>query len=509
LKTPIFLPSNTTVNPYLGITSLWEKDGDAWVRDLADRAKTWIERLMNTLVVADITNPEQWAKLIPTLRERGFTEKSPFFITNGGGNSLAQGSIQFLEMNGGILETIWSFGNHGASLASRKVLAQIQAQNHEAELALFNIQPGSTLIEIWAGDDILRLKTFDTHMRSIGGRLICQEQVAAWAHWAGVAIPEIPYIPLPNRADILNPLFDKKNNHILSMQNVVSSMSLSGINQLIAFAKDLQAQKMTITQSLGIADNSNLFPENLRPKSTEIAWINLVLRMYEQGGAWVSVSEKEMQLVVHQAEVTARNIMTELVRKYIQNATADSVNLKKHRTTLLTHSTVLEGARAASYLGDIPQYLVKVLADTTHKRNTIISSPFNSLKTDFDPSLPAGAIRVNSTQAIVEHASRFTEIPKFSRDIGLEQISGEKLLTPVKFRFVDEALLWFGDTLLWFWSKSPSREKLIFLKQTGAAIAHWYIFDLLWRQMGHPLLRGVSQHTVKYYHDEFVSRKGL
>lgn len=103
--------------------------------------------------------------------------------------------------------------------------------------------------------------------------------MAVAAHSARANIPDIPYIPVPNKPDFLGNVFCGSEKPItVSLQNVISSMSMGGIDEFLRVASMMKAQKICITQSLAFADNSNFFPEGLRPSTTTMGWLTYVMQ---------------------------------------------------------------------------------------------------------------------------------------------------------------------------------------------------------------------------------------
>lgn len=278
------------------------------------------------------------------------------------------------------------------------MLAGLAREQDLKEAAIANCPHGSINLEIGAGMAWDRLRTLDQETRNRGGKLICHDILPDFARAAEQNLPGIPYICTPTDAEYLGKVLRSSAAPIvMTMKNVLSSMSYSSLLDLIHSLVGSPVQKVVATQSLAVAENSNFRPQfnrgtNLRSYFTFTSaqnreYMALLEGANLRGDDLTTAAVYACTLFERHVDLILFNVLTHHFSRLLKEKTT----LKNVRTEQTKCETLVDGE---SYLGEIFPDLLDNFRDGGV--NVISFSPFGRTLYKKE-GIAEGKIRIEST----------------------------------------------------------------------------------------------------------------
>lgn len=432
LRGPIYL-LGTSSNPYAGLEKVnGSKDADPIIRDLAESARRCQQQVSEVLAVLpgrvhDHDPARIQREVKRTMDSRLRTPTEGCFLIGDKGEDLFMGHRTAIKL--GMFQTIGAFGSGVTDgLESRRQsLRTLPHRLLEAELPSIELGGNDLLIEMGAGADIGRISSLDSFAKEQGARLVCQDPIPAAARFVHLQQPSIPYIASPHPSQLLGEAFNGfPGRKVIALNNVLSSMAFGQVEEFALSAEVLKADMVSISQSLGLAKNSNMIPEGYH--ASESGREEMLVRSAIRAGVLSTDSHAGVVLLSFQFDTTVQQILMELAYRTLELDMPQAGLPYQRRSILEAHEDLSPEESRAYITRERPALLMYFRAG---QFNTLSTSPFNEVYLK-EEGVPKGCLRLKAAKTVVQ----FSKKPFGKGLAGTESPLGVTL-TPASLRDLD------------------------------------------------------------------------
>jgi hypothetical protein len=503
---------NVTRTPYDGLDSISGcSDADPEIAAVGDKTRELHNKLLGITLVTEKPIGEYnigddlWSA-IEGMRPR-FSRDSLFLIGDQEGKGVFQSKFGFdiVQSIGGCDDDM------NSALSDRKNMALDLVDQHLDDLCgILDCPERSLIIEMGAGVDYERMRRLFDYAQSRKGSLICHDPAPFAAKKAGENTPEIPYLAIPGVSDFLSlPLADVKRPKVITMKNVVSSLAFGQIDDVSRLAGNIGAQKIVVSQSLNIANGSNMIPEGWRSgeRDNKLYMATNSLRFLpalcsNQKEAVVAVAVMALQ-----ASHITNLIMMELARRRMAMGVKAFAKMDKSRTVLVKKSKMLDATQSLDYLKVFSPERVGDFESGNF--SSIEVGPFGCRAVK-DLSVNKGSLNLVNLQYHWEFSRLPMSNPKSGENSGdVRVLSGEEIMVPRRYVWQDQ-----GNVSTDLKGQLPGCEGLVDIMSpekfaqcsgVGGEIAFSMIFNKWGREFGHQGIEPfLGTEVEKKLHERFV-----
>jgi len=392
-----------TKNPYDGLESITGCENEHLdIRAIADEVRNQQDRALGiTVVTAEpITKgfPPSFRSSLQEMTNRKGVER--FFVMDQNG---IQSYMCHVKLPGAF-QILGAFTPdiHDSLDNIRSSLGPMNERHTNTALNIINCPQNGLIFETGAGADYERMKAIDRQAKERNGVVICHDIPTAAARAAETELDGIPFIALPARSELLGPALRKSPRpKIITLKDTISSIPFGGMEQLIKTAKEVDAQKIVITQSLNVSANSNVYPQNMKPGDPIFFQTMMKLLMMNNPKLLLSKDPKTEFLKQVSGQKAYENcylITMEFIRLYMIML-AQNIGLTNNCTYVVDDSVELDNDAAVLYLDNQFPEITPMFKEGEF--NTLSVGPFGRFVTRTQ-GIPAGKLSLKCRQFSLE-----------------------------------------------------------------------------------------------------------
>ncbi|MBX7144364.1 MAG: hypothetical protein K1X79_07935 [Oligoflexia bacterium] len=345
-----------------------------------------------------------------------FGENSIFLLMDRPGAAVYQSAVRGLRE--GVIEGLATFSDaiHGGMDNYREMLVGLD-DAHRAHLgAAIDLPEGGILLETGAGRDLSRLMELQRVALARGGRLICHDIPPAAARWAAgeERLSGVPYLALPSNIEFFSPALGVFGAPIvMTLQNTISSMSFGAVRHLAENARRIDATRIVVSQMVGMADQSNFYPDQLRPNDPmflRCVQANIPAMLANAGVASSGLlGDLLIFCATQQALTTYRLLTAEIAHRWLRSIASEGNGFRYGMNYVVVTERELRGPEVQTYLAGFQPAAASFYGTLF---NSLSIGPFGC-RFAFDERLERGALTLKSMESVcVLDKSRPCRVPE-------------------------------------------------------------------------------------------------
>lgn len=399
--------------------------------------------------------------LRPGIDERVPDTAGLLFVMDQKGTHLFQSTPHQIHSAEGNIQLVGTCDDavHGQLAFRRETLLGMSNHHQDVEFSLLDLQPGTVVIETGAGTDFERIARMRDHAASHKSKLVCHDVAPRAARQVADNVEGVPYMALPPHREFLGQALNNVSGpRVITLQNVISSLPFGLIDELMDVGQEMTAERLMITQSLGMADENNMIPSGWRKGDKQRQRDLFVLQSMAKAGVVTGKRPLDVSLsivVSKQLDHTINLICMEMAIARMKESGAEN-GFGHNRTLLVSESKLMNTQEARTYLSSYFPDLVSDFEQGTF--NTFAVGPFGQ-EDSVARGVLRGSLHFASDRFIFELSKAQFTTPQIPNVPGqkVSIVPPGQFITPVNCRKVDLRDAWrtlerqlSGDTLLSF-----------------------------------------------------------